>query len=159
MEVALAKKKRFSAIQFLIAVAVTSIFAVVATPESRVSAHRAAVLRELNKVYVAFSLFYIDSDMFPNATRDPAFNLVSLNPLRGYGYYKGNVTSFLHQGRADWYDSPDDMGRNQEFWLQLTLDVDPSVSFLVARSDDAPLGGGQYLDGVYMFQDGVMIQP
>ena len=155
----MARKKRCSAIQFLTAIAVTSIFAMVATPESRVSAHRAAVLKELHKVYIAFSMFYMDNDMFPNATRDPTFNVVTLNPLQDQGYYKGNVTSFLRQGQADSYDSPDDTGRNQEFWLQLTLHMDPNVSFLVARSNNAPLGGGQYLDGVYMFQDGVMVQP
>jgi prepilin-type N-terminal cleavage/methylation domain-containing protein len=159
MEVALAKEKGFTVIELLIVISIVSIFAAVAIPVSRVKAHRAAVLSECKKVYIAFSMFYIDNEMFPNATSDPPFNLVSLNPLESQGYYNGDITSRLRKGRADSYDSPDDRGRNQEFWLQLTLDADPNVRFLVARSDNAPLGGGQYLDGVYMFRDGVMIAP
>ena len=57
---------------------------------------------------------------------------------------------------CDDYDSPDDQGMNQEFWLEMTLKYNPSIRFLVAESDNAPLGGGDYYDGIYMYKDGVL---
>jgi hypothetical protein len=38
----------------------------------------------------------------------------------------------------------------------MTLDFDPTVRFLVADSDNAPLGGGNYMDGVFMYRDGTL---
>ena len=66
------------------------------------------------------------------------------------------VVGELLNGQADAYDSPDDNGLNQEFWLELTLRYDPSVRFLIADSDNSPLGGGDYYDGIYLFRDGVL---
>jgi hypothetical protein len=43
--------------------------------------------------------------------------------------------------------------------LQLTLDADPNVRFLVVQSDNAPLGGGQWLDGIGVFRNGVLSSP
>ena len=36
----------------------------------------------------------------------------------------------------------------------MTLKRDPSIRLLVARSDDAPLSGGVWLDGVFIYRDG-----
>ena len=36
----------------------------------------------------------------------------------------------------------------------MTLAVDPAIRYVVARSDGAPLGGGSWLDGVYVLHDG-----
>jgi hypothetical protein len=72
------------------------------------------------------------------------------------GYYDGRVASKLVGGQLDGYDSPDDAGLNQEFWVEMTLVYDPSIRFLVADSNDAPLGGGDYFDGIYLFRDGVL---
>ena len=57
-------------------------------------------------------------------------------------------------GKADGYDSPDDVGVNQEYWLEMTLAVDTSIRFLVADSDNAPLAGGDYYHGIFLFLDG-----
>jgi hypothetical protein len=86
------------------------------------------------------------------------FQLDSFEPLRGSGYYTGNLTSLLRNGRADAYDSPDDGGMNNEFWLLLTIESDFDVQFLVCNSDDTPLAGGTWLDGIYMHQNGKLTQ-
>ena len=70
------------------------------------------------------------------------------------GYYVGRVRGLLAGARADAYDSPDDRGPNREFWMEMTLASDPSVRFVIARSDDAPMGGGTWLDGAYVFRTG-----
>jgi prepilin-type N-terminal cleavage/methylation domain-containing protein len=158
----LAREKGFTLIELLIVIAIVGILAAVAILVGRhytAKAHYAVVLSECDKVYKAFSLFYMDNEMFPNATSNPAFQLDTFNPLRSQGYYNGNITTRLRNGRADSFDSPDDQGANQEFWLQLTLDADPNVRFVVAQSDNAPLGGGQWLEGVYVFRDGVLSSP
>jgi prepilin-type N-terminal cleavage/methylation domain-containing protein len=158
----LGKEKGFTLIELLIVIAIIGILAAVAILvmlSYAAKAHRTVVLSECNEVYKAFSLFYMDNGMYPNATSAPAFNLVTFDPLRSQGYYSGDITSRLLNGRADSYDSPDDQGTNQEFWLQLTLGADPNVRFLVVDSNNAPLGGGQRLEGVYVFRNGVMQAP
>jgi hypothetical protein len=36
----------------------------------------------------------------------------------------------------------------------MTLKADPSARVLVADSDDAPLSGGEYVDGIFLYKDG-----
>jgi prepilin-type N-terminal cleavage/methylation domain-containing protein len=162
MKVALAKEKGFTLIELLIVIAIIGILAAVAILVMRyysVKAHSSVVLSECHEVYKAFTLFYMDNEKYPNASIAPAFDLATFDPLRNRGYYGGNIASRLLNGRADSLDSPDDQGDNQEFWLQLTLDADPNVRFLAVQSDNAPLGGGQWLDGVYVFRNGVLSSP
>ncbi|MBW2565439.1 MAG: prepilin-type N-terminal cleavage/methylation domain-containing protein [Deltaproteobacteria bacterium] len=170
MEVSLAKEKGFTLIELLIVtliellivIAIIGILAAIAIPVMRyysVRAHSSVVLSECNEVYKAFTLFYMDNEGYPMASNPPAFNLTTFDPLRSQGYYEGNINSRLLNGKADSFDSPDDQGANQEFWLQLTLDADPNIRFLVVQSDNAPLGGGQWLDGVYVFRNGVLSSP
>ena len=35
----------------------------------------------------------------------------------------------------------------------MTLEADPNVRLLVVKSDDAPMSGGKWLDGVYLFRN------
>ena len=64
------------------------------------------------------------------------------------------INGVLLNGRIDVYQSPDDQGLNQEFWLEMTLERDPSIRLLVTHSDDAPLSGGVWLDGVFVYRNG-----
>ena len=38
----------------------------------------------------------------------------------------------------------------------MTLAFDPTVRFLVADSDNAPLSGGDYMDGIYLYRNGTL---
>lgn len=93
---------------------------------------------------------------FPATYSESRFDLETFDPLCKRGYYKGTITSHLYNARADAYDSPDDLGPNREFWVELSLKSDPSVRVLVARSDDAPLGGGSWRDGVFVYRGGLL---
>jgi len=104
----------------------------------------------------AFERYYEINQAYPNAYLPPKFELDTLEPLRRRGYYRGYVTVKLQEGRIDAYDSPDDRGINQEFWIEMTLKSDPTVRFLIARSNDAPLGGGEWREGVFIYRDGVL---
>jgi len=39
----------------------------------------------------------------------------------------------------------------------MSLRIDPRYQVVLAISDDAPLGGGQWLQGVYWYHDGNLI--
>jgi len=112
------------------------------------------VEREARLLYRGFCDYYGRTGQFPNAYAAIRFEPDSLDPLRRRGYYDGPLTTRLLRERIDAYDSPDDRGLNQEFWVEMTLAADPAVRYVVARSDGAPLGGGRWLDGAYVLRDG-----
>jgi hypothetical protein len=97
--------------------------------------------------------------MYPFAANSPQFQLDTFEPLGSMGYHRGGASARMLGARADGYDSPDDQGDNREFWLEYSLAYDPSVRFVVADSDNAPLSGGQYIDGIYIYRDGVLSRP
>ncbi len=147
----------FTLIELLVAVVIIAILASVALAwyqKATVKAKIAAVTTEGKALHTAFNTFYADNHQYPNATSNPNFQLDSFDPLRSQGYYNGKVVELLNGASADAYDSPDDEGPNQEFWVQFTLEVDPTVQFVIASSDNAPLAGGAWLEGVFMFKNG-----
>jgi len=115
------------------------------------------LVTEAVEIYDAFERYSVRNHGFPAAYDQAALDLTSLDPLRKRGYYDGPVQLMLHDRRADAYNAPSDQGSKREFWLELTLRGDPSTRVLIAHSDDAPLSGGQWLDGVFVFRDGKMV--
>jgi len=124
---------------------------------SELRAQRRATEEEAKRLYAAFGEFFDRHGEYPNAyVGTPRFDLETLDPLRGRGYYDGPLPVRLLEGRVDGYDSPDDRGLNQEFWLEMTLADDRTTRYVVARSDNAPLGGGQWLNGAYVLREGAL---
>lgn len=95
--------------------------------------------------------------VWSRATSSPAFNLVTFEPLQTLVGYQGSINDRLLNGQAENYDSPDDRGPNQEWWVQMTLAIDPRFQVLIAVSDNTPLLPGTWLQGVYSFEDGELI--
>jgi len=151
--------KGFSLIELLVVVAIIAVLMGIMIPllqNALLRAHVGATVSDARMLQNSFKQFFIDFDMYPNSSDAPAFELDTFEPLVSEGYSDGRLTSRLENGQADAYDSPDDVGINQEFWLEMTLDYDPSVRFLVADSDNAPLSGGNYMDGIFLYRDGVL---
>ncbi len=151
-------QRGFTLIELLIAVAIIAVLMAIGIPEmleARTRAEMRSAMSDLRSLHTAFKEYFIDHNEYPDGGSN--FNLVNMNPLMKFGYYRGLITAKMLGGKADGYDAPDDLGTNQEFWLEMTLKRDPTVRFLVADSDDAPLGGGTEYDGVYVFRNGVMI--
>ena len=149
----------FTLIELLIVVAIIGILAAIAIPMLQTAILRAqvaAVAAECKVVHTAFKQHYVDESWYPYSSSNPAFQLDTFEPLRSMGYYRGDITTKLASGRADDYESPDDESTNNEFWLEMTLKADPSIRFLVADSDNAPLSAGQYVDGIYLYRNGVL---
>lgn len=150
----------FTLVELMMVTVIIALLAALAIPkfqEVLIRAHVNSVVADGRILYAGFHEFYGQNLMFPNATSQPAFNLQTFEPLLSLGGYQGNMGDRLRNGQADAYDSPDDQGSNQEFWVVLTLRIDPTYQVVVASSDDAPLANGAWLDGVYTFKDGVPV--
>lgn len=148
----------YTLIELLLILAIIVIVAAIVVPllhQVIVKSSISTVAAEAETVYDAFKQHYARENEYPlEAAGNLAFDLDTFEPLRSSGYYVGGITEELLGGKADAYDSPDDRGPNREFWLEMTLKADPSVRILVADSDDAPLSGGDYVDGIFLYRDG-----
>ena len=123
----------------------------------QVKAHLASVVADGRILYHGLEEFYALNYMYPNATSSPAFNLVTFEPLRTMVGYQGSINARLLNGQADAYDSPNDRGPNQEWWVQMTLLIEPSLQVVIASSDDVALLPGTWMYGVYTFENGTLI--
>lgn len=147
----------FTLIEMLVVVVILGILAAIAVNVmggTREKASLAAVQSSARELYIAFEEFYADNEMYPNATTDPSFQLDTFDPLVSGGYYSGGILPLLDGQRADDYDSPDDQGPNQEFWLIMTPDLEGDYRVVVANSDDVPLDPGTRYSGIQVFKDG-----
>ena len=110
------------------------------------------VSREAQQIHDAFIRFHEHSGHYPHVPDESGIT-DPLELLARHGYYRGRVLAKLTADQIDAYVLTE-TSRQDEFWLEMTLDRDPSVRFLVARSDDAPLGGGKWRDGAFIYRDG-----
>ena len=153
-------ERGFTLIEVMIVTVIVSLLAGIAglvTRDLQVKAHLTSVVADGRILFHGLEEFYANNYKYPNATSDPAFDLVTFEPLRSIVDYQGSINSRLLNGQADAYDSPDDRGPNQEWWVQMTLLIDPSFQVVIAVSDDVALLPGVWMRGVYTFENGALI--
>jgi hypothetical protein len=115
-----------------------------------------AAVVEAHALYLAFERFYERHHRYPDAYSGTRLEPNTLEPLRSRGYYTGPLIGYLDGHRIDAYDSPGVPGKDREFWIEMTLQHDPSIRILVSRSDDAPMSGGDWFDGAFMLRNGTI---
>ena len=153
-------ERGFTLIELMVVTVIVALLAGIAGVQFRgvqVRAHLVSVVADGRILFHGLEEFYELNYMFPNATSNPAFDLVTFEPLRTLVGYQGSINARLLNGQADAYDSPDDRGPNQEWWVQMTLLIDPSIQVVIASSDDVALLPGTWLYGVYTFENGTLI--
>jgi len=147
----------FSLVELMVVIAIVALLAAIAVPTSKhylTKSHYTAALVECKELYNAFIAFYAANDMFPNSSSSPKFDLVTFSPLE----YDGTVTKRMVGQQAEVYDSPDDLGNNQEFYVRMVFARDPSVQFVVANSDNVDLEPGVRLNGVFVYRNGIRVK-
>ncbi len=149
----------FSLLELLVVVAIIGVLMAITVPlmqSAMLRAHVGATASGSRIIFNAFQRYHIDYNMYPNSVDAPAFELDTFEPLDNLEYYDAQILTKLDNEQADAFDSPDDEGINQEFWLEMTLAFDPTVRFLVVDSDNAPLSGGDDMAGVFLYKNGVL---
>jgi len=165
----------FTLMELLITISILGIIYVTAIPQYiryREKAERASVIAECRSLYRSFVIFYITYQEYPYAAEgDFLFDKETFFPLTDETIMAGatvdiEIESFkdrLDGRKAEKFDSPDDMGDNQEFYLILPWQKDPSIKFVIASADNVTyedgtvVDGGNWIDGVYMTRDGAII--
>jgi prepilin-type N-terminal cleavage/methylation domain-containing protein len=153
-------QRGFTLIELMIVTVIVAILAGIASFATRgvqVKAHVASVVADARILFHSLEEYHAINYQYPNATSSPAFNLTTFEPLRSVAGHQGSVNNRLLNGQADAFDSPNDQGSNQEWWLQMTVRIDPSYQVVIAASDNVPLFPGTWLQGVFTFEDGVLI--
>jgi prepilin-type N-terminal cleavage/methylation domain-containing protein len=147
----------FTLIEVMIVIAIVALLAAIAVPVGHryiTKTHYTAALVECKELYNAFIAFYTTNNMFPNATSSPKFDLVTFSPLE----YEGGVTERMVGHKAEIYDSPDDLGDNQEFYVRMIFARDSSVQFVVSNSDNVDIEPGVWLNGVFVYRNGIRVK-
>jgi len=113
-----------------------------------------AVRAEARNIQEGLRRYYEKNHAYPSSEAARPFQSDVLEALERAGYYKGEMREYLANGRVDAYDTPHDDGQGREYWLEMTLDADSTTRILIAHSDDAPIGRGQWMDGAFLLKDG-----
>ena len=124
---------------------------------SRLDAELRMTQSEAFKLYDSVLRFEEQNGHLPGSG-EVEFDRAELEPLRRRGYYTGSIAAKLVDNCVDAYVVNSREGHSAEFWMELTLDSQPETRFLLARSDDAPLGGGVWREGVFLYRDGKLRQ-
>jgi hypothetical protein len=118
-------------------------------------AERRAVTAEARALYDALEQYRTRHGAYPGATEPPGLAPASLEPLRRRGYYHGFLPAKLLGRQIDAYAA----NAAGEFWLEMTLEADPDVRILVARSDEAPMSAGSWREGVFVWTGDALETP
>ncbi len=144
----------FSLVELMVVLVVLGVIMAIAIPmlhEAMTRARIGAAIAEAKTIHSAMKRYAIDQSGYPDVD---GFNVTTMEPLVSLGYYDGRLMPRVQGGTLDGYDSPEDQA---EYWLEFTLRSEPTVRFMVGDSDDAPLSGGTFYDGIVLYRDGVLV--
>lgn len=183
-------QKGFTLLELIVVTAIIGVLAAIAIPQYasyKRNAERASMLSDARSLYRAFVIYYLEYQEYPLATsglEEHIFDKETFEPLTDASLMAGlpfdiDIEQFrdkLDGRKAEEFESPDDMGDNQEFYVILPWAKDPNIKFVVAASDGEDpdndgisngvlyadgtvVDGGNWIDGVYITEGGTIIGP
>ena len=147
------RQSGFSLIEVMIVLVIMAVIMAIAIPMMREALVRGMIgsaVAESRTIHNAIKRYHVDVGYYPDSG---GFDTSTFEPLGTMGYYDGRLAPRILNGSLDGYGSP---SNGQEYWLEFTLRHEPSVRFLVSDSDDGPLSGGTFHDGIMYFRKGVL---
>ena len=148
------RQSGFTLIELMITLVTVAVIMAIAIPmmrEALVKGMIGAAAAEARTIHHALKRYHIDLGGYPDAG---GFDTSTMEPLVSLGYYDGRLVPRIQNGTLDGYDSP---SGGDEYWIEFTLRNEPGVRFLVSDSNDGPLSGGVFYDGIVMYRNGVLM--
>jgi prepilin-type N-terminal cleavage/methylation domain-containing protein len=148
----------FSLVELMVAMVIVSLASAIAVPvlqDATDKAKRNAMIADGKVLYDAFMAYHVDQGRFPSEFGPGSFDVQTLEPLASEGYFPVAQAFLgkLTRGQLMLYLAPDIGTRDAEFLAIARASYDPNVIVVIAHTGIIH-AAGQFLDGVYLIDDG-----
>ena len=156
----------FTLLELMVVVLIVGLLAAIAIPSYNNairSSRRAALVADARELYKSFMRYHADMGGFPPDAGASAFDLATLAPLSTNGYFRNvsSLTAKLNTNAVLIYAAPDIDGIDTQFVAVVQSIHDDSIAIFLGHSEIlgglGGLGVGDWIDGVFLVVDGLLV--